>query len=381
MLILLCISIFLILYTYFGYLFLVIIMGRLRNKIIHKSDFTPNVAFMISAYNEEKGIEEKLLNTLSIDYPKEKFEIIVVSDGSTDKTDEIVKNYASQGVRLIRVEGRVGKTEARNIAIKMIKSEIVIFSDGTTEYDKKSVQVLVRNFSDSSVGMVSGHLKYIDPAKSQVGAAQKLFWKYESIIKKSQTKMGTLTGSIGCITAFRRTLYTHLPANVIEDFTGPLFIVKQGFRVVFEEEAICYELTTQKSSNEWNMRVRVIRGGMTGLLFARGVLNPFRYPFASFQLISHKLLRWFVPIFLITAMVSNVLLVLQGDACVYISILLVLQCLFYTSALMAFGLEKCGIHFKIIGIPLYFVIVNSASFVAIYKTMTSTLGSTWETER
>ena len=381
MLILLCISIFLIFYTYFGYLFLVIFLGRLRNKIIQKSRFTPDVAFMISAYNEEKGIEEKLINTLAIDYPKENFEIIVVSDGCSDKTDEIVKSYASQGVKLIRVEGRVGKTEARNVAIKMVDSEIIVFSDGTTEYESNSVKMLVRNFSDKSVGMVSGHLKYTDPTKSQVGAAQKIFWKYESIIKKSQTKMGTLTGSIGCITAFRRCLYTHLPANVIEDFTGPLFIVKQGFRVVFEEEAICYELTTQKSSNEWNMRVRVIRGGMTGLLFARGVLNPFKYPFASFQLISHKLLRWFVPIFLLTAMISNVILVLQSDAFVYLNILLALQCLFYTFALMAFILEKFGIHIKIIGIPLYFVIVNSASFVAIYKTMTSSLGATWETER
>jgi cellulose synthase/poly-beta-1,6-N-acetylglucosamine synthase-like glycosyltransferase len=359
----------------------VVLLGQLRNKKINKRDYLPSVAFMISAYNEEKGIEDKILNTLAIDYPQDKIEIIIVSDGSTDKTDEIVRTFDSKGVRLIRVEGRVGKTEARNEAIKFVESEIIVFSDGTTEYEKNSVKMLVRNFSDESVGMVSGHLKYTDPAQSQVGVAQKIFWKYESIIKKSQTKLGTLTGSIGCITAFRRDLYTHLPANVIEDFTGPLFIVKQGYRVVFEEDAVCYELTTQKSSNEWNMRVRVIRGGLTGLIYAKAVLNPIKYPFASFQLISHKVLRWFVPIFLITALLSNSILVFQNSTCELINILLILQLLFYAIAFFAYVFEKFGIHIKIIGIPLYFVIVNSASLVAIYKTMTSSLGATWETER
>lgn len=336
---------------------------------------------MIAAYNEEKGIKEKIENSLKLDYPKDKFQIIVVSDGSTDGTDKIVKRFECEGVRLIRVEGRVGKTEARNCAIKKVDAEIVVFSDGTTHYTQNSIKELVDNFLDDKVGMVSGHLKYRDSSNSQVGAGQKLFWKYESLIKKAQTRLGTLTGAIGCITAFRKDLYTHLPANIIEDFTGPLFIIKQGYRVVFEENAICYEDTTQKSHSEWSMRVRVIRGGLTGLIYARTLLNPLRFPLVSFQLISHKVLRWCVPVFLISALLSNLILFYSNGSSPFIRFLFFSQLVCYIMALLGYLLERAGKHHKVLGIPLYFVIVNSASLVAIYKTLTSSLDATWETER
>lgn len=371
--------IFLIVYTYFGYFFVIIFLGKLFSKTVSKADINPEVTLLIAAYNEEKGIAKKIENSLKLDYPKLK--IIVVSDGSTDKTDEIVNSYSDRGVELLRVEGRVGKTEARNVAVRMVPGEIIIFSDATTVYQSDIVKKLVRNFADQSVGMVTGHLIYKDDENTQMGTGQKLYWQYESLIKKSQTAMGTLTGSIGCVTAFRKALYTPLPNNIIEDFTGPLMLVMKGYRVVYEKEALCFEETTKKSGNEWSMRIRVIRGGITGMLFAKKILNPFKYPVPSFQLISHKILRWLVPVFMLALIVLNSAAVLIDPTDLVSNTLFALQILFYAIALLAYLLEKIGIHNKIAAIPLYFIILNAASLVALFKTLTSNLEATWETQR
>lgn len=373
--------ILLVLYTYFGYFIVVIILGKILRRKVYKTDIEPHVTMLIAAYNEERGIAQKLEDTLKLDYPKEKFRIMVVSDGSTDRTDEIVKSYSDRGVELLRVEGRVGKTQARNVAMAAIKGEIIIFSDATTTYKEDIIRKLVRNFADPKVGMVTGHLIYQDAANTQMGTGQKLYWKYESMIKKAQTSMGTLTGSVGCVTAFRKELYHPLPENIIEDFTGPLMLVMKGFRVVYEEEAMCFEDTTKKADNEWNMRVRVIRGGMSGMLYARRILNPFSYPVPFFQLLSHKILRWMIPLFIISIFIFNSYAVYAEPEKIFPQVLMMLQVGFYMTALLAYALEKKGIHSRLVAIPLYFLILNAASLVALVKTITTNLEATWETQR
>lgn len=373
--------ILLVLYTYFGYFVAVLLLGKILRKKVLKDAIEPEVTMLIAAYNEEAGIGQKIEDTLKLDYPSEKLKIIVVSDGSTDKTDEIVKSYEQFGVELFRVEGRVGKTEARNIAMASVPGEIIIFSDATTTYREDILRKMVRNFADPKVGMVTGHLIYRDSANTQMGTGQKLYWKYESMIKKAQTSMGTLTGSVGCVTAFRRDLYTPLPSNIIEDFTEPLMFVMKGYRVVFEEEALCFEDTTKKVANEWNMRVRVIRGGMTGMLYAKKILNPIAYPIPFFQLLSHKILRWLIPVFIILLFLGTSFLVWSEPDNVFGVALLSLQMLFYSIALFAYTLERNGIHSRLAAIPLYFLILNAASLVALVKTITSNLEATWETQR
>ena len=377
----LIVLVLIILYTYFGYFFGVVLLGLVFKKDVLKGEIEPEVSLLIAAFNEEKGIAKKIENSLRLDYPKNKLKIIVVSDGSTDGTDEIVKSYADQGVELIRVEGRVGKTEARNVAMKEVGGEVIVFSDATTTYQPDIIKKLVRNFADKTVGMVTGHLIYRDDENTQMGFGQKLYWKYESLIKKSQTSLGTLTGSVGCVTAFRKELYTPLPGNIIEDFTAPLMLVMKGFRVVYEEEALCFEETTKKATNEWNMRIRVIRGGMTGMLYARKILNPFDYTVPAFQLISHKILRWLVPVLMVVLVVTNFMAVLESPNNDFNNLLLYCQILFYMIALGAFILERRGVHSKLAAIPLYFVILNAASFIALYKTLTTQLESTWDTNR
>lgn len=375
------INVFLIFYIYIGYLLLILLINFFLKKRDIDNQIYPTVTLMIAAYNEEKDIYKKLINSCELNYPKNLLKIIVVSDASSDDTDQIVNDFDSDNVQLLRVEGRVGKTHARNIAMKSNQSDITVFSDATTHYGKDSLRNLIKNFSDSTVGMVTGHLKYYDSKKTQMGIGQKLFWKYETLIKTAQTNLGTLTGSIGCITGFRTKLYSELPANVIEDFTGPLMIIKKGYRVVFESKAVCFEETTTKSKQEYSMRVRVIRGGLTGLLYAKEVLNPLKYPFVSFQLISHKLLRWLAPIFGISLFTLSGIAMMSVSPDITIKLIFFVQVLFYFCALLGFILEKFGIHNRILGIPLYFIVVNSASLVAIYKVLTSRLEATWETQR
>jgi len=368
-------------YVYAGYPVLVIALGSLRRKSVLQSEATPDIVLMIAAYNEEKGIASKLEQSLELDYPRDKLSIVVVSDGSTDRTDEIVRGFAERGVRLIRIEGRVGKTEARNQALRMVTSELVLFSDATTEYDPAIIRKMVRNFADPEVGMVTGHLVYKKSVDSSMTAGQRLYWQYESLIKRSQTWLGTLTGSVGCATAFRRSYYSPLPAHIIEDFTEPLTFVTKGLRVVYEPEAICYELPTAKSADEWKMRVRVVRGGIAGLIYARKILNPFKFPVASFQLLSHKILRWLVPVFgLLLIPVSMAALMEDSQNLLIIAIVLG-QALFYLCALAAFVFEKLNLRVPLVNIPLYFIVLNAACLVALVKTVTEPLAPTWETQR
>lgn len=372
----------LIFYTYFGYPLLIQFLALFKKKNVDKAEIYPSVALVIAAYNEEAGIEKKIDESLQLNYPEDRLKIYIVSDASSDRTDEIVRQNESDRVKLLRIEGRVGKTEARNLALKDIHEEIIVFSDATTEYHTDSIKQMVKNFADPKVGMVTGQLIYKIPVGSTMGAGQRLFWRFENTIKTAQTKLGTLTGSLGCMTAFRRNLYTDLPPNIIEDFTGPLMIIQKGYRVVYEQTAKCFEDSTVKSSQEWKMRVRVIRGGMTGLSFAKGVLNPIMYPLACWQLVSHKILRWLVPVFAIAALITSVLDLLinplYSDFSFY---LLSAQVLFYSLVTLGHLAEKMEVKIGPLRIFHYLFIVNLAALAALYKFLTETLEATWEPDR
>lgn len=183
-------------YIFIGYPLLILFISAFVVRPVRKRDIEPSISFQISAYNEEKTIRAKLENTLSLDYPKSLMEIMVVSDGSTDGTDDIVKDYAGDGVELFRVEGRVGKTEARNRAVATAVGEIIIFSDADSLYPPDTLRALVANFADESVGMVSGHCIYENEPNSPSGPLSMLFWGYENFIKARQNRLGTLTGAV-----------------------------------------------------------------------------------------------------------------------------------------------------------------------------------------
>lgn len=366
-----------VIYTYIGYPFLIFLLSLFINNKVNKKDIEPAVTFLITAYNEEKSIKQKLENTLSLDYPREKLEIIVASDGSTDRTDEIIKEFGDKGVTLHRVEGRVGKTETQNQTVKIAKGEVVIFSDATTKYKKDAIKKIVSNYADPSVGAVSGRYEYVNPSGAPVGLGTILFWKYENFIKSRQTRIKTVTGCCGCIYSVRRSLYEPLPRDIISDLVEPLKILEKGYRIAFEPEAVAYEATEEKPEEEFSMRVRVITRGMNGLLYVKSLSNPLRYSFVSFQLISHKVLRWLIPFLLIILFVSNSLIL---DDSLY-RLIFLLQLSFYISASVAWVMGKYGKKVKFLFLPLYFCIVNLASLQAIFNIIKGRKTVIWETIR
>jgi len=367
----------LVFYTYVGYSLIIMLLARFSRDRVARRDIEPRVTFLITAYNEEKDIAQKLQNTLQLDYPRDKFEILVASDGSTDKTDKIVRGFASQGVKLVRVEGRVGKTETQNQAVRQATGDIIVFSDATTKYERMNLRNIVRNYADPTVGAVSGRYEYFNPTGASIGVGNILFWKYENFIKSSQTRIKTVTGCCGCIYSVRRALYEPLPADIISDLVEPLKILEKGFRIVFEPDAIAHEETTEKTGEELEMRIRVITRGMRGMLFMRRLFNPLCHGFVSFQLISHKLLRWFIPIFMITAFVANAFLLGRP----FYNFTFMLQVVFYGLAYIGFLGERYNVRFKIFSVPLYFLTVNFASVIAMYRIWKGHAAVTWETLR
>lgn len=370
-------TVLLIGYVYMGYPVLIVLLSFIVKNGVRQRDGEPCVTFLITAYNEEKSIREKLEDTLALDYPKDKLQIVVASDGSTDRTDEIVKGFSNEGVLLCRVEGRVGKTETQNQAVKKAEGEIIVFSDATTKYRKDALRKIVRNYADPTVGAVSGRYEYVNPTGGGVGAGTMLFWNYENFIKRRQTQIKTITGCCGCIYSLRRELYEPLPREIISDLVEPLKILEKGYRIVFEQDAVAQEVTEEKAGEEYSMRVRVITRGMNGLAHVRDLLNPFRYAFVSFQLISHKILRWMVPVFLLIALAANVVLLDRP----FYRVTMMMQVAFYLSAFTGWLMERRGWKGKAFSFPMYFCIVNLASIQGLLNFLKGRRMATWETAR
>lgn len=370
------------LYAYAGYPIVILLCSLFSSNRVKARDIEPSVTLLITAFNEEKHIEAKLSNCFKLDYPNDKLEIVVASDGSTDATDEIVRRYENnpEGVRVVlhRVEGRLGKTAAQNSALNICLGEIVIFSDAASMYERGVIRALVRNYADETVGAVSGMYRYTNKNDSSVGRATAIFWNFENFIKKQQTKIKTITGCCGCIYSVRKELYTPLPPEIISDLVEPLTILQKGYRIVFEPDALALEETAGKTKEEFKMRIRVIVRGMNGMLYMRKLFNPLKYAFVSFQLISHKVLRWLVPVLCILAFFSNALLIMNSA---FYLVLFVLQITFFSMAALGSRMENKGVHSKVLYLPLYFCVVNLASLISMFKVLRGTNIVTWQTQR
>jgi cellulose synthase/poly-beta-1,6-N-acetylglucosamine synthase-like glycosyltransferase len=367
----------LLVYVYIGYPLLLAALAQLFRRPRPQIGYTPSISVLIAAYNEEAAIRRKVEQTLALEYPPEKLEILVVSDGSTDRTDEIVRSFSDPRVRLLRVEGRLGKTNAQNQGVKQCRGEVIIFSDATAIYHPKVILYLAAHYEDSKVGAVSGRYKYFDPEDaSPTGLGSVAFWNYENMIKLLQSRIGTLTGCSGCIYSVRRQNYVPLPPEACSDLVQPLCIVRDGYRVAFEDRALAYEETTKNSSQEFKMRVRVGTRGMRGLLSVPELLRPTQHAWTAFQLVSHKILRWMVPLFLLPLFVGSAAN-LHVPA---FRLLFLLQFLFYGFVLASL-LVPFHRRWKILGIPLFFCTLNAAAFMSMLQVWRGHKFTTWETVR
>lgn len=306
--------VFILLYIYFGYLLLLYFISLFyrRSGVIMDESYEPIVSMIIAAYNEEAIIGQKIENSLKLDYPEDKLEIIVFSDSSTDRTDEIVKSYVNKGIKFLRIEGRKGKTYCKNEAVKAATGEIVVFSDANSMYEPEAIRNLVRHFKDPLVGCVSGELRYINGEGTVVG--ESIYWRYEQIIKRLESAIGSLTSANGAIYAMRKNLY-EIPTTVIDDFASSLITIKKGFKVLYEPKAIAWETTAKNPLGEFHRRVRMVTRATYTLFWVpifRSLLNPLNYSILAFQLWSHKVLRWLSGLLLIGLFVLNALLVGKG---------------------------------------------------------------------
>lgn len=362
-------------YVYVGYPLLVYLASVLFPKSINRSNIEPRVTVLITAFNEEAAIREKLDNTLKIDYPADKLEILVASDGSTDRTDGIVGEFATRGVRLFRQEGRVGKTATQNNAIELATGEIILFSDATTAYREDVFTHLLPAFADESVGCVAGRLIYVNEDGSNVGKGAQSYWNYETFIKTAESRVCSLIGASGCLYAVRKSAYEPMYAEACSDFLICTSVYRKGLRSVFAPEAVCFEHTNRRTSDELRMRVRVISQTFTDLWRNRDMLNPLKSGFFAIELISHKVLRYAVPFILLVFFITSI--VFAGSSAFYAAAL-ALQIMFYSMALIGWLLERAGKRVYLLSMPLYFVLANLASVVAFYKFLRGETYANWE---
>lgn len=365
-------SIIFILYAYMGYPLLLMFMSKVRNRTVVKGDIIPNVSFIITAYNEEKRIQEKIEDTLKQEYPKAKLEIIIASDCSVDRTDEIVKSYESQGIRLVRASERRGKEATQKLAIDTATGDIFVFSDVATMLSSHGIRNIVRNFKDPTVGCVSSEDRFVD-ADGKV-SGEGAYVKYEMKLRNLETKVNTLVGLSGSFFAARKEVCQDWAVDLQSDFNTLLNTVKTGLRGVSDPESIGYYKNIIDEKKEFERKVRTVIRGISVFMKSLSLLNPFRYGLFSWQLFSHKLCRWLVPFAMILVLVSNLFLIPHHKMYNYI---IILQVLFYV---VAFGssIRKILPFRGLMKIPFYFVMANLSILIAWYRYFKGERLVTWE---
>lgn len=339
--------------------------------------YEPSVTMLISAYNEEECIAEKLDNCLELQYPNELINIVVISDASSDRTDEIVAEYADRGIQLLRMEDRGGKTVGVNAAVEKAESEIIVFSDANAMYRADAVVALASRFRDASIGAVIGEASYVEP-DSDSGRSESLYWRYETAIKELESREGSVVGGDGAIYAVRRELYVPMSADALSDFVNPLQVVRAGYRCVYDRRAVSYEETASEYTKEYRRKVRIVNRAWRAVLGMPEMLNPFRHGTFSLKLWSHKVLRWIVPFLLVAIFALNVSLVTKSA--VYV-ITLAVQVLFYALALIGLLHRDRGRLVPLLSIPFYFCLVNIASAQGILEAFKGRTYTTWSTAR
>lgn len=367
-------SVFMILYPIIIYPSLVCLLGLIWPRPVKRGSWLPCVTVLIPAHNEAQNIAATIRNKLEQDYPRERLEIIVMSDGSTDRTEDIVREFSSQNVRLIRRERREGKAAALNEGVRYAKGEILVFSDANSLFSPDAVRRLMENFAGSEIGYVTGNLTYRIPSAGTAGNGCSGYMKYENVLRKLETRAGSIIGVNGGVDAIRRELYRNVPRQLITDFVLPLHVISTKHRVVYDDRAHSFEVANSELRSEFRMRVRVALRALQGITYMRGLCNPVKYPWAAFSLISHKIIRYCSFLFLMIAFLTNLVLVTNpGYAALFI-----VQVIAYTLALVGWrkGLPKL-VH-KLTFMPSYFLVTNAAFAVAAIKFLQGETMATWQ---
>lgn len=365
-------------WVYVGYPVVLGLAARLGRRPVRKASITPTVSLIICAYNEAKDIRRKLEEVRGLDYPADRLQVIVASDGSTDGTDDIVREFAP-AVELLRVEPRAGKTNAQNHAVQHARGDILAFSDVTTEYPRESLRRMIENFADPSIGCVGGDLIYGNQPKNPSAEGRALFWSYERQLRLWESQVHSMIGTAGCAYAMRRALYLPLDAGAISDFVQPGLVTARGHRTVLEPAAPVYEpVESFTLGEELERRARVITRGLRGAFRMPMLLNPALHPWFATVLWSHRVLRWLVPVFLLVLLAASAALSTRGGLYAWA---LAGQVAVYGAGLVAWVLERRQLRLPGAFIPLYFCLVNLAPLMALRNLLRGEKKVVWETGR
>ena len=372
-------------YTYLGYGILLTILVKVKmmftKPFIPRSyipeNALPSVTHLVAAYNEEDFIEYKINNSLKLDYPKEKMNLLIVSDGSSDRTPELAEQY-SELKHMFEPE-RKGKIAAVKRAMKEVDTSIVIFSDANTYLNKQAIKKIVAHFEDVNVGAVAGEKRIYTPEESSASVAgEGLYWKYESYLKKMDSKFYSVVGAAGELFAIRKELMPKIPTDtVIEDLYLTMSIAMKGRRVAYESDAYAMETGSSSIEEEMKRKVRICAGGFQAIQRLKEVFNPFTYKWLSFQFISHRVLRWtLAPLALPIVFLSNLFLCSTQNT-LYLS-LFVAQVIFYALALIGYLKRNQKRQNPIFFVPFYFSMMHFSAFKGFSRFLKKNQSVVWE---
>ncbi len=368
-------SLAVVLYTYVGYALVVWVWARLRPaRPTPATGFEPEVTLVVPAYNEAAILAEKMRNCRSLDYPADKLQLLVITDGSTDDSSRVLAEFPE--VQHLHQDARAGKSMAENRAIHYVHTPYVIFTDCNTQLNPAAVRQLVRHYQDPQVGAVSGEKRVLRDG-SAPGAGEGMYWLYESFLKRCDSHISSLMGAAGELVSFRTDLFSPLePDTVLDDFVQSMRIVKAGYRVVYEPDAYALEPPSFSLPDEMERKIRICAGGWQAMSRLRPLLNPLRQPVVSFLYISHRVLRWtLTPALLLLLLPLNVGLA-GAVGGIYWGLLLA-QLLFYGAAGLGWWRALRGQTAGPALVPLYFTMMNVAVFAGARRFWRNTQPAAW----
>ncbi|OLC28327.1 MAG: hypothetical protein AUH31_09550 [Armatimonadetes bacterium 13_1_40CM_64_14] len=367
--------VFLLAYLHLGYPALIGIWAALQRARPGHTAYGPTVSVLIIAHNEVARIGARIENVLALDYPRDRLEIVVASDGSTDGTAERARSYVDSGVRVIEFHARRGKPAVLNDLVPTLRAEIVMLADARQEFEMGTLRALVASFGDPRVGAVSGELILTEAAEGPGGTqGVSLYWRYEKLIRWSESRVDSTVGATGAIYAIRQALFEPIPEDtILDDVVIPLRIARQGYRVLFEPQARAYDRVAPSSQAELTRKVRTLAGNFQLFTRERWLLNPFRNRL-WFQTLSHKGLRLLAPLLQGTALATNLFLASSPGY----RTLLAAQVLFYASALGGYALRNTNWKPPVLALPYTVCLFSWATVVGFFRFATGQQRVTWE---
>jgi cellulose synthase/poly-beta-1,6-N-acetylglucosamine synthase-like glycosyltransferase len=351
-------------YTWLGYPLLLWILRRMAGRAPTRGSIEPTISVIVAVFNEEKNIAGKLQDCLALEYPRERAEFLVASDGSTDATEQIVEEFArlDSRIRLIRSTGRAGKSGVQNLAAAGAKGEIILFTDAETSTRPTLLRQIAEDFADNTVGLVAPTVHF-GKLGSAVSEGQGAYWRFELFLRQLESDIGILATASGSAFAIRRELFRPIPPEYGDDCIVPLDVRLQGFKVIQDPRIIVYDEMPHTVNGELRARMRMTSRNWAGILSRPGVLNPLHFPGTAWSLISHKFLRWMTPLFLAGLYLVNCSLVVRRE----FILLFVLQSCFYAAALVGWRRSRSQSCERVFGYPFAFCLANLGFFLGIVR--------------